>query len=192
MLRHESVKPSSVEQGHSPLFRHESISIGNNHHETPRKPSVVTPPESPPIPEEADASDDSLLSFPSDHEGILNEIQEATKRSELNGIVPEVEADTTEVEIEVCRFTNRCHSCSRDVHSPFDKAANDSIGGNCHRDRGRTSKHARSTYRKGWWTWKCDGVGSGDVDRCGRHACNEISLVSIGSVWRICSGIMKN
>ena len=79
LLRHESLSPSSKEQEHAPLFRHESIRIGYNHHKAPaasisparlsRKASSVSS-----IPAEADPHDTSLEKFPTDHAGIIDKI----------------------------------------------------------------------------------------------------------------------
>lgn len=101
LLRHESTKPSSTEQDHSPLFRHESISMGNNNNELPQKISESIVLDIPPVPEEADVSDESLERFPSDHAGILNEIRQASQRLEDQEAVSEDKEDIVEVEIEV-------------------------------------------------------------------------------------------
>jgi hypothetical protein len=82
LLRHESLVPSSIEQEHAPLFRHESISLGNNRHDLEAvteapvkvKPRAVSRSS---IPDEADPNDPSLEKFPTDHTGIMNTIHRA-------------------------------------------------------------------------------------------------------------------
>lgn len=109
LLRHESTKPSSMEQDHSPLFRRESISMGDNNHETPRELPEQTVPASSPIPVEADVSDKSLKRFPSDRAGILNEIREASQRQEEQEALSGEKEEINEVEIEVSDLAHLSH-----------------------------------------------------------------------------------
>ncbi|KAK5174833.1 uncharacterized protein LTR77_001916 [Saxophila tyrrhenica] len=79
LLRHETLRPSSAEHEHAPLFRHESIPVRNDlgsvAKPTAAKPTAASHVASiPHIPQEADPHDPSLEKFPTDHAGILETI----------------------------------------------------------------------------------------------------------------------
>ena len=90
LLRHESLSPTSHEQDHSPLFRHESTGLGYNHHEdaspqpnangSPAKPAFKTALAARLAPQEADPNDPSLHPFPTDHAGIVEHIHRTHTR----------------------------------------------------------------------------------------------------------------
>ncbi|KAK3704360.1 hypothetical protein LTR37_013913 [Vermiconidia calcicola] len=99
LLRHESLVPSSAEQTHAPLFRHESIALGYNHHEqpaarmTPTKNSRRASPASP-IPDEADPNDPTLEKFPTNHAGIIEKIHRTSLALAADETIDDVERDS--------------------------------------------------------------------------------------------------
>lgn len=77
LLKHESNAPSSQEQNHSPLFRHEATAIDDQQYEDrqSKSPSLSSRKHSSTsIPEEADPNEPGLEQFPTDHRGILDSI----------------------------------------------------------------------------------------------------------------------
>jgi len=85
LLPHEAAKPSTAEQHQAPLFRHESISLGDNKHDlpsridTPRKVSLAST-SSDPVAAEASGHDLHLEKFPVGHAGIMEKIRSAHRR----------------------------------------------------------------------------------------------------------------
>ncbi len=80
LLRHESLRPSSAEQVHAPLFRHESISMGNNRHDLE---SITKAPANftqravggPQIPQGPTPHAPAPEPFPTDLAGVLDKIR---------------------------------------------------------------------------------------------------------------------
>jgi hypothetical protein len=85
LLPHEAITSHAAELSHAPLFRHESISLGNNRHDlhsftAPQAKATEQAVIDPQIPQEADPNDPSLVRFPSGHAAIMELIQRtATK-----------------------------------------------------------------------------------------------------------------
>ena len=98
LLRHESLVPSSIEQIHAPLFRHENTAIDDKQHE--ELSSVVLFPVSlvhsdgDPVPPEADPDDPTLEKFPTTQNGILEHIHHTAKVLAEDGTLPLVDRST--------------------------------------------------------------------------------------------------